>query len=103
MPEATPREQVEELLLLQRVAQRINSTLDLNIFLEQIVTDVAQTFGYCRSAILLKDETTERSRDYARLDRKRIGDRFRIGRSGIAGHVGKTGQTHYPPDVREDP
>jgi hypothetical protein len=26
--------------------------------LEQIVTDVAQTFGYCRSAILLTDETT---------------------------------------------
>jgi sigma-B regulation protein RsbU (phosphoserine phosphatase) len=105
MPEATPREQIEELLLLQRVAQRINSTLDLDILLEQIVTDVAQTFGYWRSAILLKDETTN---DLVLThgwtgDLKRIGDRFRIGRSGIAGHVGGTRHTHYAPDVRVDP
>jgi phosphoserine phosphatase RsbU/P len=98
-------QQVEELLLLQRVAQRIGSTLDLEVLLKQIVSDVEETFGYCRSAVLLKDDATDElvithgwTGDY-----KRIGDRFQIGRSGIAGHVGETGKTHYAPDVRRDP
>jgi hypothetical protein len=37
---------IEELFLLQRVAQKINSTLDLETLLDQIVGDVASTFGY---------------------------------------------------------
>jgi Stage II sporulation protein E (SpoIIE) len=52
-------QQVEELLLLQRVAQRIGSTLDLEVLLKQIVSDVEETFGYCRSAVLLKDDATD--------------------------------------------
>ena len=47
------REQVDELFLLQRVAQRISSLLDLEVLLEEIVGDVSQTFGYSRSAVLL--------------------------------------------------
>ena len=34
---------VEELYLLQRVAQKINSILDLDVLLDQIVSDVADT------------------------------------------------------------
>lgn len=49
-------QKIKELLLLQRVAQRINSILDLDLLLEEVVSDVAQTFGYSRSGILLKDE-----------------------------------------------
>jgi sigma-B regulation protein RsbU (phosphoserine phosphatase) len=95
----------EEFLLLHRVAQRINSVLDLSFLLKQIVSDVAQTFGYCRSAVLLKDDATG---DLVIThgwtgDQKKIGDRFQIGQLGIAGHVGKTMQTHYAPDVRVDP
>jgi hypothetical protein len=45
--------QVGELLLLQRVAQRIGTILDLEELLEEIVTDVAQTFGYSRAGVLL--------------------------------------------------
>jgi sigma-B regulation protein RsbU (phosphoserine phosphatase) len=48
--------EIKELLLLQRVAQRINSILDLDLLLEEVVSDVAQTFGYSRSGVLLKDE-----------------------------------------------
>src|SRR5262245_5748609 len=98
-------QQVEELLLLQRVAQRIGSTLDLDVLLKQIVSDVEETFGYCRSAVLLKDDATDElviTHGWTG-DHKRIGDRFQIGRSGIAGHVGGTGETHYAPDVRLDP
>lgn len=103
--DATTSEQVEELLLLQRVAQRISSTLDLEPLLKQIVSDVAQTFGYLRSAVLLKDETTNElviAHGWTG-DQKHLGDRFEIGKSGIAGHVGATEQTHYAPDVRVDP
>lgn len=49
---------IEELFLLQRVAQKIASILDLETLLEQIVEDVATTFGYNRLAILLKDDQT---------------------------------------------
>ena len=49
---------IEELFLLQRVAQKITSILDLETLLDQIVEDVATTFGYNRLAILLKDNQT---------------------------------------------
>ena len=47
----------EEFLLLHRVAQRINSVLDLSFVLKQIVSDVAHTFGYCRSAVKIPRTT----------------------------------------------
>jgi hypothetical protein len=51
--------QIDELFLLQRVAQRISALLDIEVLLEEVVGDVSQTFGYSRSAVLLKDELTE--------------------------------------------
>ena len=50
---------IEELFLLQRVAQKISSILDLETLLDQIVSDVATTFGYKRLSILLKDDQTD--------------------------------------------
>ena len=50
---------IEELYLLQRVAQKITSILNLETLLDQIVEDVATTFGYNRLAILLKDDRTD--------------------------------------------
>lgn len=50
---------IHELFLLQRVAQRINSNLDIDALLEDIVSDVAQTFGCSRSAVLLTDDKTK--------------------------------------------
>ena len=50
--------QIDELFLLQRVAQRISALLDIEVLLEEVVGDVSQTFGYSRSAVLLKDELT---------------------------------------------
>ena len=49
-------QQIQELFLLQRVAHRINSILDLDALLAEIVGDVAETFGYTRSGVLLKDD-----------------------------------------------
>jgi sigma-B regulation protein RsbU (phosphoserine phosphatase) len=98
---------IQELFLLQRVAQRINSTLDLETLLEDIVNDVAETFGCSRSAVLLKDdETSELVIAAVRgwtANYHRKGDRFKCGEEGMVGHVGVTGETYYAPDVTVDP
>lgn len=100
-------ERVQELILLQRVAQRINSILDLEKLLEEVVSDVAQTFGYSRSAVLLKDEATNELVIAAvrgwTINYHMKGDRFGIGECGMVGHVGATEETYYAPDVTVDP
>src|ERR1017187_7203978 len=96
------RQQAQELMLLQRIAQRIGGLLDLDVLLEAIVGDVAETFGYSRSAILLRDANTNELviaavRGWtANVHRK--GERFKIG-DGIIGHVASTGETYYAPDA----
>jgi phosphoserine phosphatase RsbU/P len=101
------RDQVDELFLLQRVAQRISSLLDLEVLLEEIVGDVAQTFGYSRSAVLLKDESANELVIAAvrgwTVNYHQKGERFKIGEYGIVGHVGATAEKYYAPDVLADP
>jgi len=97
---------VEELYLLQRVAQKINSTLDLDALLDQVVSDVASTFGYRRLAILLKDdETNELVIAAGRTGEVCLqGTRFKIGEDdGISGRSAATGETVYASDVRKIP
>ena len=100
-------QKIKELLLLQRVAQRINSILDLDLLLEEVVSDVAETFGYSRSGILLKDEETNELVIVAvrgwTVNYHVKGDRFKIGEYGMVGHVGLTEETYYSPDVTKDP
>jgi sigma-B regulation protein RsbU (phosphoserine phosphatase) len=98
---------IQELFLLQRVAQRINANLDPDALLEDIVSDIAETFGCSRSAVLLKDDATNdlviaAVRGWT-VNYHMKGDRFRIGEYGIVGHVGATGETYYARDVRLDP
>ena len=96
---------VEELYLLQRVAQKINSILELETLLDQIVEDVASTFGYKRLSVLLTDDKTNElviAADSASEHLK--GTRFNIGdRAGICAHAAATGETFYAPDVSEVP
>jgi len=100
-------QKIKELLLLQRVAQRINSILDLDLLLEEVVNDVAETFGYSRSGVLLKDEETNELVIVAvrgwTVNYHVKGDRFKIGEYGMVGHVGFTEETYYSPDVTIDP
>src|SRR5262245_31983416 len=97
---------IEELFLLQRVAQKINSTLDLEELLDQVMRDVASTFGYTRLAILLKDDETDDLVIAAGWTGEVClkGTRFKIGEgSGITSHAAATGETFYTPDVRKIP
>ncbi len=101
------RAQIDELLLLQRAAQRIASVLDIDVLLEEVVGDVVQTFGYSRSGVLLKDELTNELVIAAvrgwTMNYHQKGERFRIGEYGMVGHVGATAETYYSPDVQLDP
>jgi phosphoserine phosphatase RsbU/P len=103
--EVSSHRQIEELLLLQRVTRKIASILDHNRLLEEVVEDVASTFGYQRTAILLRDGDSDdlvaaACRDWARVDQAQ--QRFRIGRDGIVGRVAESGEAIYAPDVREN-
>lgn len=100
-------QRIQELFLLQRVAQRINAILDLEVLLDEVVNDVAQTFGYSRAGVLLKDEATNELviaavRGWTSNFHVK-GDRFKIGAYGMIGHVGQIGATYYAPDVTVDP
>jgi sigma-B regulation protein RsbU (phosphoserine phosphatase) len=107
MKENDQDQRIQELLLLQRVSNKINSILNLDTLLEEIVGDVAETFGYTRSGVLLKDnETNELEIAAVRgwtVNYHMKGERFKIGEYGIVGNVAVTGETHYAPDVTLDP
>ena len=99
-------QKIKEYILLHNVTQKINSILDPDKLLEEVVGDIIQAFGYCRSAILLvDDETDELEIAAVRGWTKNFhikGDRFKIGKYGMTGHVAETGETHYAPDVSKD-
>lgn len=97
---------VRQLLLLQETAKKVNSILDLDRLLDEIVGGVAEAFGCNRTGVLLKDETTDEMeivavRGFTNVHLK--GYRFKIGGEGIIGHVSAAGKMYYTPDVRTDP
>ena len=93
------------LRFLNHAAKRINSILDLDTLLDQIVNEVMLKFDCRQSCILLTDVSgedlvlaaTSGCSVHAR------GCRFKTGRDGIVGHVAATGKTCYTPDVSREP
>src|SRR5579862_422023 len=49
-------DQVEDLLKLQKAAQKISSILDLDQLVDKVVNDIARTFGCLDSDIYLHNE-----------------------------------------------
>jgi phosphoserine phosphatase RsbU/P len=97
---------VRELLLLQETAKKINSILDLEKLLDEIVGGVAEAFGCNRTAVLLKDDARNdleiiALRGFSNVHLK--GYRFKVGGDGLVGHVSATAKMRYAPDVRKDP
>ena len=96
---------VQALVKLQRAAQLINSTLDLDRVLEHVVNDLASTVGSVEVCVWLREPGT----DELVLSGVRgctvnsKGARTRIGEPGMISHVASTGVTHYAPDIRVDP
>ena len=97
---------VRELLLLQETAKKVNSLLDLEKLLDEIVGSVAEAFGCNRTAVLLQDDARNEMeiialRGFSNVHLK--GYRFKVGGEGMVGHVAATARMHYAPDVRKDP
>ena len=98
-------EQIEELLKLEKAAQKISSILDLDELISKIVSEIAESFGGLEANIYLHDATNRElvltavcgCTVYGK------GDRKKVGKEGIVGHVAATGRMHYAPDVRVDP
>jgi sigma-B regulation protein RsbU (phosphoserine phosphatase) len=97
---------VRQLLLLQETAKKVNSILDLEKLLDEIVGGVAEAFGCNRTAVLLKDDARNdlemiALRGFSSVHLK--GYRFKVGGEGMVGHVSATAKMRYAPDVRKDP
>src|SRR5579863_5870556 len=101
-------DQVEDLLKLQRTAQRISSILDLDELIEKVVNDVARSFGCVDADIYLHNEercelVLASACGCDGCDAHGPGHSLKIGKEGMVGHVAATGQMRYAPDVRKDP
>jgi sigma-B regulation protein RsbU (phosphoserine phosphatase) len=96
--------QVESLQKLQKAAQKISSILDLDQLIDNIVNDVANSFGLLETAIYLHDEARGEmvmgGVHGCSIHSK--GFRLKIGKEGMVGYVASTGQMRYAPDVRKD-
>ncbi len=98
-------EQVEDLIKLQKAAQKISSILDLDQLINKIVNEVAISFGFLETNLYLYDE------DRGELELACVcgctqhdkGHRLQVGKEGMVGYVAATGQMRYAPDVRKDP
>jgi sigma-B regulation protein RsbU (phosphoserine phosphatase) len=96
--------QVEDLQRLQKAAQKISSILDLDQLIDQIVNDVARSFGCLEASIYLHDESAAEM-VMAGVHGCSVhgkGHRLKIGKEGMVGYVASTGQMRYAPDVRKD-
>jgi phosphoserine phosphatase RsbU/P len=106
-PDLLRPDQVEDLLKLQKAAQKISSILDLDQLVDKVVNDIARSFGCLDSDIYLhNEERGELSLVCAHgctgCDLHGPGHSLKIGK-GMVGYVASTGQMHYAPDVRQDP
>jgi len=110
-PSADPPEFVsrarllDEVTRIQQAAQKIISTLDLDLLIDQVVSEVALSFGCVETAIFLRDfEANDVVLAGVRgCTTHGKGARLKIGEQGMVGWVAATGETRYAPDVRKDP
>jgi sigma-B regulation protein RsbU (phosphoserine phosphatase) len=103
-----PFDQVEDLLRLQKAAQKINSILDLDQLIDKVVNDVARSFGCVEADVYLYDEERGQlvlacAHGCAGCEVCGTGHSLKIGKQGMVGYVAGTGQMRYAPDVRKDP
>ena len=94
----------QDLLKLQKAAQKITSILDLDELIDKIVNDIACAFGCVEINVYLHD--AERCELVLASDRgcavHQKGHRLKVGKEGLVGYVAATGQMRYAPDVRKD-
>jgi sigma-B regulation protein RsbU (phosphoserine phosphatase) len=95
---------VHDLLRLQKATQKISSTLDIDLLMDKIVHEVAESFGCLETSVWLADH---RRGDMVLAGVQgctvhQKGHRFKIGEEGMVGWVAANGRTRYAPDVTLD-
>jgi phosphoserine phosphatase RsbU/P len=102
---ALPSDRVQQLLKLQKAAQKINSILDLDQLIDKIVNDIACSFGCINISVYLHEpENREMVLAGVRsCPTHEQGHRLKVGKEGLVGYVAATGQMRYAPDVSVDP
>ena len=103
-PEATGVK-IAELVRLQKFAQRINSSLDLDEIVERVTDEVAAALGCVEINIYLHDLPTD---DLVLSGMRGCsihgkGHRMKVGTEGMVGYVAATRQMRYAPNVTLDP
>jgi len=103
LPE-TPEQKLAELVRLQKFAQRITSTLDIEELVPRIVDELGASLGCVEINIFLRDpEQPEFVLAGVRgCTVHGKGHRIKMG-LGMVGHVAATRKMHYAPDVTRDP
>jgi len=96
---------LDEVARIQEAAQKITSTLDLDLLIDQVVDEVARGFGCIKTSIYLRDfEANDMVLSGVQgCCPHTKGARLRIGEQGMVGWVAATGETRYAADVRVDP
>jgi len=96
---------VDDLLLLEKAARKINSILDLDELADKVVNEVAHAFGCLEATIYVHDQPRRELvlTGVHGCTRHLKGDRKKVGKEGMVGYVAGTGKMHYAPDVRLDP
>ena len=100
-----PSDRVQELLKLQKAAQKISSILDLDQLIDKIVNDIACSFG-CAEINVFLHEPAQSEMVLAGVHGCSVhhkGHRLKVGKEGLVGYVAATGQMRYAPDVTLDP
>ena len=96
---------VQALMNVQRAAQLITSTLELDHVLDRVVNDLVSTIGSAEVNVWLREPGTDELilSGVHECSAHRKGERMKLGTRGMAGYVASTGVMRYAPDIRLDP
>jgi phosphoserine phosphatase RsbU/P len=96
---------VQVLMKLQRTVPLITSALDLDVLLDRVVNDIAASIGCVEVCVWLRDPDGDDMvlHGVRGCTAFKKGERLKIGRRGMVGHVASTGRMRYANDVRMDP
>src|SRR5207249_2799492 len=86
--------QVEDLLRLQKAAQKITSILDLDQLIDKVVHEIATSFGCLEANIYLHDEPRAELilAGVCGCTTHEKGQILKVGKDGMVGHVAATGK-----------
>src|SRR5215510_14399193 len=102
---AVRSDQIEDLVKLQKAAKKISSILDLDELIDQVVHDIAASFGCVEANLYLRDADQKHMvlASVCGCTKSTKGCSLEIGKQGMVGYVAATGQMRYAPDVNKDP